>query len=150
VVTASGGLFRDRRRLGFGVQPLERAREKGAVRKPSLGFERPQAANLQLDARSLVLRSVDDLAGLRPGLLDDEIRLASRLRAHLVGGPLGRDERVAKERLELARAGKLRFEALDVVVEIGALAPDVLEALGDLVQEPVGRISTGVRDISVC
>ena len=65
-------------------------------------------------------------------LLDDQVRLAAGLLLHVLGRALGRDERRAQERLELDVAGDLGLELLDAVGELGPLAPDVLEAVGDL------------------
>ena len=69
------------------------------------------------------------------------IRSASRFACvlQLVRGPLGRDERRAQQRLELAVAGELRLELLDPVGELGPLAPDALEARCDLLEQLVDR-----------
>ena len=62
-------------------------------------------------------------------LLDDEVRLAASLRLHVLRRPLGRDERRAQERLELAVLLGLGLELVEAVGEVGALAPDLLEAV---------------------
>ena len=84
-------------------------------------------------------RLTDDRAGLGAGLLDDQVALAGRLRLQLGGRPLGRDERRPEQSLELAEALEVGLELLDLVGEVGTLAPDVLEACGDLLEQPVGR-----------
>ena len=48
---------------------------------------------------------------------------------------------VRRRRLELAEADEVGLELLDLVGEVGALAPDVLEARDDLVEQPVGRVA---------
>ena len=78
-----------------------------------------------------------DGSGLRVRLVDDEAGLALGLVLELVRGPLGRDERRAQQRLQLAVAGELGLELLDPVGEVGALAPDLLERLGDLLDQAV-------------
>ena len=70
-------------------------------------------------------------------LLDDEVRFAPGLLLHVLGGSLGRYERRAEQRLELAVFRGVGLELFEAVGEIGALAPDLLEAVGDLVEQLV-------------
>ena len=74
-------------------------------------------------------------------LLDDEIRLAPGLLLHVLGGSLGRDERGAQQRLELAVLRSVGLELLETVGEVGALAPNLLEAVCDLVQQLVDGLT---------
>ena len=83
-------------------------------------------------------RCADDLTRGRVRLLDDDHRLILRGIAELGRRSLGRDQRLAKQRLELAVADDVLFELLDLVDQIGALAPDLFEAVGDLEQQPLG------------
>src|SRR5579862_6639216 len=69
---------------------------------------------------------------------EDQGRLAPGLVAHLRRCLLGRDERRAKEALELAEADEVGLELLDPVCEVRTLAPYVLEAGRDLLEELVG------------
>ena len=75
------------------------------------------------------------------GLLDDEAGLAPRLVVQLVGRALGGDERRAQQRLELAVPRELALELLDPVGEVGALAPDLLEAGRDLLEQLVDGLA---------
>jgi hypothetical protein len=61
-----------------------------------------------------------------------------RLIAGLSRSLLGGDERRAEKALELAIANEVGFELLDLVGEVRALAPHVLEARRDLLEQPVG------------
>src|SRR5437016_4128681 len=65
--------------------------------------------------------------------------LAACLILHVLRRLLGRDERGAQERLELAEADEVGLELLDLVGEVGPLAPDVLEAHHDVLEELVDR-----------
>src|SRR4029077_6698419 len=71
-------------------------------------------------------------------LAEDQHRLAPRLVPHLSERLLRGDERRAQEALELAEAAEVGLERFDLVREVGALAPDVLEARGDLLEQVVG------------
>jgi hypothetical protein len=55
------------------------------------------------------------------------------------GSLLGGHERRAQEPLDLAVADQVALELLDLVGEVGALAPHVLEARDDLVEQRVDR-----------
>ena len=68
------------------------------------------------------------------------IRSASRAAPSLrsPGRPLGRDERRPQEPLGLLVADEIGLELLDLVGEVGAVAPHVLEAVGDVLEQPVG------------
>ena len=79
-----------------------------------------------------------DLAGLGVRLAEDQLGLPTGLVPHLRRRLLGGDERRAQEGLELAEANEVGLELLDLVREVGALAPDVLEARDDLLEQPVG------------
>src|SRR5579871_6343516 len=94
-------------------------------RRPELDAQLPR-----LREQPLVLGERAPLDGPRLAvrLGEDRLRLAPRLLLHLRGGALGGDEGRAQQRLELA-----------VADEVGPLAPDVLEAERDLLEEPVGR-----------
>ena len=101
------------------------------------------------------VRAPLDLAGLGVSLAEDELGLLSRLVSHLGGCLLGGDESRPQERLELAETDEIGFELLDLVGEVGALAPDVLEARGDILEQLVGRcdavaaeVRAGRRDVS--
>ena len=100
-----------------------------------------------------VLALAASLAGDRPALGlrlgDDRFGLALRLVAQLVRGPLGRDEGRAQQRLELAVPLQLALEQLDAVGVVGPLAPDGLEALGDLLQQAVDG-SAAVAEEAAC
>ena len=78
-------------------------------------------------------------------LLDDEVGLAASLLLHVLRGTLGGHERRAQERLELAVLRGLGLELLEPVGEVGALAPDLLEAVGDLLEQLVDRASGDTR-----
>ena len=69
--------------------------------------------------------------GVRLG--DDQLRLAPRLLLDVLRGALGRDERRTQQRLELDVARDLGSSSSIALGELGALAPDRLEAVGDLV-----------------
>ena len=98
-----------------------------------------------MDPLAFGLGGGGQIAGPDAGLLDDHVRLLAGLRAKLVGGPLRRDEAVPEEDVELLVAGDLRLEPLDLVAEVGALAPDVLEALGHVVRARSRRPPAGSR-----
>ena len=74
-------------------------------------------------------------------LAQHEVGLAPGLLLQVCGGPLGGDERRAQQRLQLAVAHEVGLELLHLVAQIGALAPDVLEASDDLVEQPLGRVA---------
>ena len=78
-----------------------------------------------------------DCARLCVGLGHDEVRLAAGAFAHLRGRALGGDERLGQQRLELPVADEVRVELLHPVRELAAVAPHVLEARCDLLEQPV-------------
>ena len=90
--------------------------------------------------RSFSARAAGDRAGLGVRLADDRLGLLARLLAQLLGGALGGDERRPQQALELLVADEVDLELLDLVGEVGALAPDVLEAVGDLDEQRVDRV----------
>ena len=71
--------------------------------------------------------------------LDDQVGFLARLLLQRHRSFLGGDERRAQQALELAVAHEVSFQLLDLVGEVRALAPDVLEADDDLVEERVDR-----------
>src|SRR5689334_11382986 len=106
-------------------------------------LERDAERELQparLDDQALVLgdRLALHLPRLGPGLAEDHLCLAPRLLLELGRRTLGGDERRSEERLELLVAHEVALELLDLVGEVGAFTPDVLEARRDLVEEPIG------------
>src|SRR5262249_57126296 len=86
-------------------------------------------------------RVTRDRPSLRTCFLDDEIRLLAGLLLERDRGLLGGDERRSQEAFELAVADEVRLELLDLVREVGAFTPDVLEAGDDLVEHVVNRRS---------
>ena len=78
-------------------------------------------------------------------LLDDEVGLAPSLLLHVLRGTLRGHERRAQERLELAVLRGFALELLEAVGEVGALAPDLLEAVGDLLEQLRRRACGGTR-----
>src|SRR5215210_2119012 len=99
--------------------------------------QRAHAAGIGQQALALRGGRPSDRAGLRMGLLDDQAGLALGLVLQLVRGLLGRDERRPQQRLEVAVARELPVEQLDPVGEVGALPPDLLERVGDLLDQAV-------------
>ena len=97
--------------------------------------QEPQPAGLDRERLALAAGLAGDRAGLGLGLGEDRVGLPLGLVFQLVRGPLGRDERRAQQRLELAVALELAFEQLDAVGLVGPLAPDGLEARRDLVEQ---------------
>ena len=77
-----------------------------------------------MTARASRVRLADDASASRCACVLQLLRRA-----------LGGDERRAQQRLELAVAREVALELLDLVGEVGALAPDVLEAVGDVGEE---------------
>jgi hypothetical protein len=67
------------------------------------------------------------------------VGLPASLRADVVGHPLGGEKRVAESSLDLLLPGELTFELFHLVPQIGALAPDLLEARDDLREQVVCR-----------
>ncbi len=121
LLSLRAGLF-----AGQSVERLERRAELGA-----------DLDDVLLEAPLLGGRLAGDAPRLRVRLLDDEVGLAAGLLLHVLGGALGRHERRAEERLELAVLRGLGLELLEPVGEVGALAPHLLEAVGDLVEQLV-------------
>ena len=77
------------------------------------------------------MRLAQDQPGLAP-------RLVAGLRRRQLGGNQGR----AEKSLEFPEPDEVGLELLDLVGEVGALAPDVLEARDDLVEQPLRRVAT--------
>src|SRR5438552_848471 len=100
----------------------------------------PLAQEPCLDDQPLVLAGCAPLhvPRLRVRLGEDQLGLAARLLLHVGGCPLRGDERRAQKRLELLVADEIGLELLDLVGEVRALAPHVLEAHCDLREQPVG------------
>ena len=98
-------------------------------------------------SRPLLLRDrvAQQPATLGARLGDGHLGLAARLLLHVVGGALGRDERRAQERLELDVARDLGLQGVHALAELGALAPDGLEAVRDLLDLAGGRPTAGSR-----
>jgi hypothetical protein len=71
------------------------------------------------------------------GLRQQELGLPAGLLLELLRRALRGDERRAEQRLQLAEADELALEVLDLVSEVGAVAPDVLVALRDLFERGV-------------
>src|SRR5262245_14769001 len=103
-------------------------------RRPQL---RAQPARLRNEALVLRERLPLHLARLGARLAHDHLGFAARLLLQLGRRALRGDERRAKQRLELAEAHEVLFEAFDLVAQVRALTPDVLEARRDLVEETV-------------
>ena len=110
------------------AERLERGSELGA-----------DPDDVLLEAALLGRGLARDAPRLGVRLLDDQVGLAPRLLLHVLRSALGRDERRAQERLELAVLRGLGLELLEAVGEVGALAPDLLEAVGDLLEQLVDR-----------
>jgi hypothetical protein len=98
-----------------------------------------QAARVRAETGRPLVRLEDDAARLCVRLDEDRVGLALRLLPQLAGGALRRDEAGVQERLEVAVAGELALEVLELVGEVGAVAPDGLEALRDLSERPLDR-----------
>ena len=67
--------------------------------------------------------------------VDDQIRFSPCLLLHLLTSSLGRDQRRAKEHLELLKLRVLGLELLHALGKAGALLPDLFETAGDLLEE---------------
>src|SRR5665213_2068523 len=95
----------------------------------------------RLDRELLVLGPGVALHCTRLGvrLAENQVGLAARLLLHLCRCALRRDKRCPQQRFELAIAHEVGLELFDLVGEVGAFAPDVLEARGNLVEQPVHR-----------
>ena len=61
--------------------------------------------------------------------------LMARAVTHLLGRVLGGDQRVREELLALPGLGERLLEHLDLVLELAAVAPDSLEAVGDVAED---------------
>src|SRR6266508_2710552 len=132
----------DRRGLTTGLarfrvpfEAVASADEEGPVVSANVYFESAQAADLAMDSLALGLGTGDDVTRRGAGLRDDHVRLPAGVRAHVVGHPLGRKERVPKRALDLFLARELALELLHLVAEVGAFAPDLLEAVDDGTEE---------------
>src|SRR5262249_43044264 len=99
--------------------------------------ERADPPRFENERFALRTRFTGQRARLGVSLLDDRRRLALRLVTKLMGGTLRGDERRSQQPFELLLAGKLRLQVLDAVGKLGALTPDSLEAVGDLLQHLV-------------
>ena len=160
-----------RRRRGFGLalrlrQPrlfrvVPRVRGRlGVVHHPECSAQ-TLAQKPRLDDEPLVLadRATLHLPCLGMRLGEDQLGLAARLLLQLGRRALRGDERRAQQRLELLEADEVGLELLDLVRQVGALAPHVLEARGDLLEQPVGgaavvaeepRARSHVSDLDWC
>ena len=87
-------------------------------------------------------RATRDRPRLAARLVHDQAGLLARLLLERDGRLLRGHERRAQERLELAIPHEVGFELLDLVREVRALAPDVLEADDDLVEQLVDGTAT--------
>ena len=72
---------------------------------------------------------------------DDQLRLAFRGLLRLDGSALGGDERRGEQLLAALQLGQLLLELLDLVRELAAVAPHLLEAVGDLVEEVLDGVA---------
>ena len=97
--------------------------------------ERLDAPHLGEEPLALALAAARDRPRLSVRLGDDQLRLALGPLPHLLGGALGRDERVRQQLLALLQLLELLLELLDLVGELAAVAPHGLEAVGDVVQD---------------
>src|SRR5215213_9198307 len=128
---ASGG-------LGFRrIAVPERAGPRFLERLERRPQERADAPRLVDQPLTLGSSVAHNGARLAVRLVEDQLRLALGLVLQLVGGALGRDERRPKQCLQFPVASELGLELLDLVEEIGSLAPDVLETVGDVEHQPV-------------
>ena len=78
-----------------------------------------------------------DRASLVPCLLEDQLAFFASLLLERRRRLLRGDERRPQEALELAIANEVGLDLFHLVGEVGALAPHVLEAQDDLVEELV-------------
>ena len=121
-------------------------------RRPKL---RPDLDHVLLEPPLLGCGLASDSSGLGMCFLDDQVRLAPGLLFHVLSRPFGGHERRAQKRLELAMLRRLGLDLLEAVGEVGALAPDALDAIRDLREELVvagpavaaglGRLGRGRR-----
>src|SRR3954451_23144957 len=110
--------------LGVGVRVVDRVERR-----------LQQCAHLaRIGEQPLALRRSNpgDLSCLGVSLADDQLGLALRLVSQLVRGLLGRDERRAEQRLQVAVTRELVLELLDPVGVVRSLSPDLFERVGDL------------------
>ena len=82
-------------------------------------------------------RVAHHLARLGVRLGHDHVGLAAGGFLEILRRALGRDEGRAEQALELDVTGHLGLELLDALDELRALAPDGLEAVGDVVHHPM-------------
>src|SRR2546429_6730494 len=87
-----------------------------------------------------------DRAGLRACLLDDQLCLFAGLLLERHSSFLRRHERRPQKPLDLAITDEIVLELVDLVRQVGPLAPDVLEAGDDLVEQPIDRIAVVAAD----
>ena len=97
--------------------------------------QRLDPAHLGEQPLALALRAARDRARLGVRLGDDQLRLALRLVSRVGRRVLGGDERRREQLLALLDVGRALLEVLDLVGELAALAPDLLEAVGDVLQQ---------------
>ena len=109
---------------------LKRRAEQRAKPGAELHLVRPQALDLAAHLLAFRVRLVDDLAGTGLGLADDQLGVVGRLCAHLVGGALRRHQRVAHRLLGVAQLAQRGLQLVHAVLEVGPVAPDVLECRG--------------------
>ena len=118
------------RRSGLSVQRLER--------RPQ---QRADLAHVLLEPLLLGCGLARDPTPLGVRFLHDQVRLAPRLLLHVLRSAFGGDECRAQERLQLAMLRGLGLELLELIGEVGTLAPHLLEAVGDLGEEPVDALA---------
>src|SRR5438552_10705712 len=87
-----------------------------------------------------------DRARLRTCLLDDQLGLFASLLLERYGSLLGRHERRAQKPFDLAIANEVVLELVDLVGQVGPLAPDVFEAGDDLLEQTVDRVPVVAAD----
>src|SRR5204863_2468041 len=81
---------------------LERGSEQCPEPQQELRLLRQEPRGLAADALAFGIRAVHEVARLGLGIPDDELSLAGRCRAELVGGALGAHERASHRLLRLA------------------------------------------------
>ena len=116
------------------LDQMHRRRDDRAEAAAELALGVADAQGLAAHALAVGVGLADDLARTCLRVAQDRRGLATRVLAHRVRGPLGGDERLAQHLLELAVVAKLALELLDAVAQVGSLAPDLLERLGDVLE----------------
>src|SRR5207248_4778587 len=90
------------------------------------------------EALALVLRGARDRASLLMRLREDDLRLALRRLDRLGGRLLGGDQRRREQRFALLDLVQMLLDVFELVGELAALAPNVLEAVGDVGEAHIG------------